>query len=96
ERNETDIINRNITNETLRRQKDIVTRLLKSEKAELQREEEERRESTEVHNQQYSNPEEFFKGKGKEDGVRETVKTAPAEFKPYYQRKAGDYLYRVE
>ncbi|MCL2510601.1 MAG: hypothetical protein FWF09_00965 [Bacteroidales bacterium] len=96
EKNETDIINRNITNETLRRQKEIVTRLLKSEKADLQREEEQRRESTESRNQQYSNPEDFFKGKGKEDGIRETVKTAPAEFKPYYQRKAGDYLYRVD
>jgi hypothetical protein len=69
---------------------------LKSEKADLQREEEQRRESTEVYNQQYSNPEDFFKGKGKEDGIRETVKTTPAEFKPYYQRKTGDYLYKID
>ena len=95
ERNETDIINKNITNETLRRQKDIVTRLLKSEKADLQRDEEQKRESTEAHDYQLSNPEDFFKGKGKEEGIRETVKTAPAEFKPYYQRKTGEYLYKL-
>lgn len=96
ERTETDIINKTITQETLRRQKDIVTRLLRSEKADLQREEDKRRESTEARDQVYSNPEEFFKHKDEQQGIKETVRMAPAEFKPYYHKKTSDYLFNVD
>ncbi|MDR0364221.1 MAG: hypothetical protein LBH92_04300 [Bacteroidales bacterium] len=96
EQTEIDIINKKITQQTLQRQKDIVTRLLRSEKAELEREEDKRRESTEAKDQKYSNPEDFFFNKKNQQGIRESVKMAPAEFKPYYHKKTNDYLYSVD
>lgn len=96
EQTEVDIINKRITQQTLKRQKDIVTRLLKSEKADLEREEDKLRESTEARDQKYSNPEDFFFNKKDEQGIKESVKMAPAEFKPYYHKKTNDYLYSVD
>ena len=61
EKTETDLVNKMVTQETLMRQKDIVTRMLRSEKAEMEREKEEKRESIEALNQKYRNPEEYFK-----------------------------------
>ncbi|MDD4848768.1 MAG: hypothetical protein PHR53_08415, partial [Bacteroidales bacterium] len=96
EQTETDIINRMITQETIRRQKDILTRLLKSEKAELEREKEEKRESTEAENQKYSHPEEFFQSKDKDGKMKEQIRTAQPDLKPYYRNKTSDYLFNVE
>lgn len=96
EQTETDIINRMITQETIRRQKDILTRLLKSEKAELEREKEEKRESTEADNQKYSNPEEFFQNKDKDGKMKEQIRTAQPDLKPYYRNKTSDYLFNIE
>lgn len=96
EKTETDIINRMITQETIRRQKDILTRLLKSEKAELEREKEEKRESTEAKEQQYSNPKEFFQSKDKDGQMKEQIRLAQPDLKPYYRNKTSDYLFKVE
>ncbi len=47
EENETDILNNNITNETLLRQEKILTKLLEAEESQRERGEEEKRESIE-------------------------------------------------
>jgi len=47
EKNEKDILNKRISQETFDRQQKILTRMLESEKAEEKREKEEKRESTE-------------------------------------------------
>ena len=51
EKTETDLVNKIIDNETMKRQKDILTRLLESEKAEKERELDEKRESNEAKNE---------------------------------------------
>jgi len=63
EKSEKDILNKQITQETLNRQQKIVTRMLESEKAEQERDKEEERKSTEAKNQLLSNPEGNFEYK---------------------------------
>ena len=47
EKTETDLVNKRISQETLNRQEEILTRLLEAEKAEREREQDEKRQSTE-------------------------------------------------
>ncbi len=96
EKTETDLVNKMITNQTLLRQKEILTRLLESEKAERMRELEEQRESQEVKNQKISNPEEFFKYKGIKDNQTEILRSIPPGLKPFYKRKVNEYLFNFE
>jgi hypothetical protein len=96
EQTETDLVNKMITNQTLLRQNEILTRLLESEKAERMREQEEKRESTESKNQKISNPEEIFKYKGIKDSQTEILRSVPPGLKPFYKRKVNEYLYNFE
>lgn len=96
ERTETDIVNKMITEETLMRQKEIMTRLLESEKAERMREMEEKRESEEAKSQKISNPEEFFKYKGLKDNQTELLRSIPPTLKPFYKRKVNEYLFNFD
>jgi hypothetical protein len=87
-----DIVNNNITEETLRRQKDILTRLLRAENAERTQGEEEKRESKEGQPMNDTPPpglEEYMKKKTKE---AELLQTIPPQLKPYYRNKANQYL----
>ncbi|MCF8297511.1 MAG: hypothetical protein K9J13_08225, partial [Saprospiraceae bacterium] len=96
EKTETDLVNKILTNETLNRQKEILTRLLESEKAERERELEEKRESKEVKNQNYSNPNDFFEYKKIKLREEELLKTAPLNLKPFYKNKVNEYFYNFE
>ena len=96
DKTETDLVNKMITRETLLRQKEIVTRLLKSEKAELEREKEVKRESTEAKNQNYRNPEEIFKYNKIQSNEVELLKTIPPTLKPFYKSKVNQYFINFE
>ena len=96
EKTEKDIVNNQITNETLKRQQEILTRLLKSEKAEQQREEEQRRESREARDTKVSNPDEFFEYYKTKTRELELLKTLPPNLKPFYKNKVAEYFYRFE
>jgi hypothetical protein len=96
ELNETDIVNKNITNQTLMRQKEILTRLLESEKAMRQREQEERRESTEAKNQNFGNPKDFFEYNKIKNRETELLKTVPPSLKPFYKNKVSTYFYNFQ
>lgn len=92
EQTEMDLVNKLISTQTLQRQQDIVTRLLKSEKAEMMREQEERRESDEAKNYELSNPKNFLEYKRLKSGELELLKTIPPELKPFYKSKVNDYF----
>ncbi|MCD4737317.1 MAG: hypothetical protein K8R53_14835, partial [Bacteroidales bacterium] len=96
EKNETDLVNKMITQETLLRQQNILTRLLKSEKAEMEREKEEKRESNEAKNMFRSNPEDFFEYKRLKSNEVELLKTIPPQLKPYYKEKVNQYFDHFE
>jgi hypothetical protein len=87
-----DIVNNNISEETLRRQRDILTRLLKAENAERTQGEDDKRESKEGEEFNNTPPpglEEYMKKKTKE---AELLQTIPPQLKPYYKNKANQYL----
>lgn len=93
EKTEQDLVNKTISNETLKRQQDILTRLLESEKAEKERDLDEKRESNEAKNQNYSNPNDFFKyNRLKQDG-KELLKTVPPALNSFYKQKVNEYFY---
>lgn len=93
---EDDIINQTITPETLHRQKDILSRLLEHEKAEREREYDNKRKSNEAKNQEISNPKEFLEYKEKKEKELELLKTIPPSLKPYYKNKVNEYFNHIE
>jgi len=96
ERTETDLVNKMISNQTLMRQKEILTRLLKSEEAERIREQENKRESKEAKNQKFSNPEQFFEYKSNKQKQVELLRSIPPSLRPFYKKKVNEYLYNFE
>ena len=90
--NETDLVNKNITNELLKRQQDIMTRLLEAENAEKERDEKEERES--ISAKQYNNTippslEDYLK---KQKGSIELYRNIPPKLKPYYKNISEKFV----
>ena len=86
------IINKNISKETINRQNGILTRLLESEKALLERGFDEKRESESGKNEEKGNKiifEEYTKQKLKQI---ELLRYAEPLFKKYYKEKANEYF----
>ena len=95
EQTETDLVNRTITQQTIQRQQQIMTRLLQHEKAEMEREREERRESHEA-DDLYSQPSpaELEKYNRQLDQGTGQLRTVPPTLSPFYREKVNDYFYR--
>ena len=95
EQTETDLVNRTITQQTIQRQQQIMTRLLEHEKAEMQREKEERRESREA-GELYSQPTpaELEKYNRQLQPATDQLRTVPPSLSPFYRDKVNDYFYR--
>lgn len=95
EKTESDLYNRNITQETINRQKEIMTRLLEAEKAARERELDDKRESKqgeELFDKQNLRFEEYKKAKLKEI---ELIKTVPPNLDPYYKDKVNQYFKQI-
>ena len=95
EQTETDLVNKVITQQTINRQQQILTRLLEHEKAEMEREKEERRESREgkeiLHKPSQSELEKYERSKKNSMDLFHTV---PPTLSPYYRSKVNDYFYK--
>ena len=94
EQTETDLVNKTITRQTIQRQQQIMTRLLQHEKAELQREKEDRRESTEgkdVYQPSQGDLEEY---KRLQEKNQELFHTTPPSLNNYYKNKVNDYFFK--
>lgn len=92
EETETDLVNKRITNETILRQQEILTRLLESEKAQREREKEEKRESIEYSGEIERNPNEFLEYNRKKMKEVELLRTLPPTFNQFYKQKVSDYF----
>lgn len=92
EQTETDIVNKQITRETMMRQQEILVKLLEAEKAEREREQEERRESREAKDEDYGNPEIYFEYKRRKNNETELLRTVPANLNPFYRQKVDEYF----
>lgn len=89
---EKDIVNKNITPQTMLRQEQILTRLLEAEKSERERETENKRESHEGKNDKISNPEQIFKYKGVHSQYNEILEGSKIKLSKYYQDKYKKYM----
>ena len=95
EQTERDIVNKQITQETMKRQQDIITKLLESEKAEREREQDEQRKSNEAKNQNLSNPTQFLEYKRLREKELELLNTVSPSLTPYYKQKVNEYFNSV-
>lgn len=96
EETEKDIVNRMISEQTLKRQQEITTRLLESEKAEREREQDEQRKSEDAKNAYYRNPSEFEEYKRMKQKEMELLKTVPPALNSYYKQKVNDYFQSID
>ncbi|NVO01477.1 MAG: DUF4175 domain-containing protein [Bacteroidetes bacterium] len=96
EQTETDLVNKMISAETIKRQQEILTRLLESEKADKEREQDEKRQSNEAKNENFSNPNAFFEYKRIKTKEVELLKTVPASMTDFYKKKVNEYFYSFE
>lgn len=95
EQTETDLVNKTISQQTLNRQEQIMSRMLEHEKAEMEREKEERRESHEATDVAHPTPQmlqQFEKLRRRNSS--ESLYDAPLPLTPFYKSKADDYLFR--
>ncbi len=95
EQTELDLVNKQLTEQTIRRQKDILTRLLESEKSMREQELDEERKGETAKDYQKEMPkafEEYLRLKEKEV---ELLKTVPPKLYPYYKREVNEYFKRL-
>ncbi len=92
EETEKELVNKQITNQTLKRQQDILSKLLESEKAEREREQDEQRKSNEAKTQNLSNPSQFLEYKRLKEKEMELLNTVPPSLTPFYKEKVNTYF----
>jgi low affinity Fe/Cu permease len=95
EKTETDLVNKRINKETMKRQQEILTRLLESEKAEMKREQQERRESNEGKELPKPDPAKYFDSIGLPSKETELIKTIPPSLRDYYKNKVNSYFIQI-
>jgi hypothetical protein len=88
---EKNLVNKQLTNEMLKRQQDILTRLLEHERAERQRDQDNKRKSETAQDKERKMPpslEEYIK---KREAETEQFKTVNPALKPYYKNLVEEY-----
>ncbi len=95
EKQEKDLINKNFSADLIKRQKNIMTRLLESEKALMERGFEEKRESKEGKNQNFSNKIRFDEYTKLKLNQIELLRSVDPLYRKYYKDKANEYFNRV-
>lgn len=96
EETELDLVNKTLTQKTIERQKEILTRLLEAEEALRERELDENREGEKAKNHERQIPpafEEYIKLKKQEI---EALKTVPPKINPYYKKEINEYFKRLK
>lgn len=88
---ETELVNKNLTNEMIRRQEEILTRLLEHEKAEREKDMDEKRQAQTARQYERKPPptlEEYLK---KRESELDLFKTVSPALKPYYKNLVEEY-----
>ncbi|HZY80496.1 MAG TPA: DUF4175 family protein [Cyclobacteriaceae bacterium] len=95
EQTEMDLVNKQITEQTIRRQQEIMTRLLETEKSlrEQNMDDERKGETAKDYDKEIPRAfEEYLRLKEKEV---ELLKTVPPKLYPYYKKEVNDYFKRI-
>lgn len=91
DKTETDLVNRRLTSELLMRQKEIMTRLLETEKAVREQEEDDKRSSKTPPDIARPVPPELQQFLRDRQSMMEIYKTVPPSLKPYYKNMVEQY-----
>jgi phenylalanyl-tRNA synthetase alpha subunit len=91
-----ELVNRKIVQETLNRQQEILTRMLESEKAEMKRGQEEKRQSTEAKNPKISNPFSNLKYNNTKTAGTDLLKLVQPSYNYFYKNKINSYFLKFE
>ena len=95
EKLQNDLINGNVGSDYVKRQEDIYTRLLESEKALRERGYSEEREANEGKNDEDSNLKEFTEYNKKKNAEIELLKSVPVGLRVYYKNLVNEYFNSV-
>ncbi|MBT8219146.1 MAG: DUF4175 domain-containing protein [Bacteroidia bacterium] len=93
---EIDLVNKRLQNETMKRQQEILTRLLESERAEREKEQDQKRKAESATQKERKLPpslEEYLKKKASE--IEQFNKVSPA-LKPYYKNLVEEYFKKLK
>lgn len=95
EQTEMDLVNKQITDQTIKRQKEIEVRLLEAEKALREQDMDQERKGETARDYEKEIPrafEEYLRLREKEV---ELLKTVPPKLYPYYKKEVGEYFRRI-
>lgn len=95
EKLEEDMVNKRFETDFLKRQQNIVSRLLEHEKAEKEQDLDKKRKADQAKSKKISNPKGFLEYKRKKEQEIELLKTVPADLKQYYKNKVNEYFNNV-
>lgn len=96
EQTETDLVNKRLTEQTIMRQRQILTRLLEAEKSARERDQDEKREAQTAQNRPPVFPPAFDQYKRQKDRQTELLRTVPPTLTPYYQREVSEYFQKMK
>ncbi|QDA60090.1 DUF4175 family protein [Hymenobacter jejuensis] len=96
EQTETDLVNKRLTEQTIMRQRQILTRLLEAEKSARERDQDDKREAQTAQNRPPVFPPAFDKYKRQKDRQTELLRTVPPALTPYYQREVSEYFQKMK
>ena len=96
EKLEEDIVNKRITNQTIKRNKDIMSRMLKAENAQQEREKEEKRKSDEYKGPEKSHNIDELRYEESIKKQQDFLRTNPIEYQPFYKQKINEYFFKKQ
>ncbi len=96
EQSRKDLINRNINSELINRQNLILSKLLEAEKAEIERDFEDKRESKTAIDIKKANPEGYFEYKNKTKNENELLKRGNYQLRNFYDQKYNNFLNQIK
>ena len=95
EETESDLVNKKITRELIERQQQILTRLLETEKAMREREQDEERKGETAKDYEKRLPEAFEEYLRQKEKETELLKSVPPRLHPYYKKEVDNYFKRI-
>ncbi|MHC2991325.1 hypothetical protein OB13_06905 [Pontibacter sp. HJ8] len=95
EQSETDLVNKRLTEQTIMRQREILTRLLEAEKSMKERELDNKREAKSAQDVARQVPPSFEKYLRTKEKQTELLKTVPPALSPYYKQKVSEYFQNI-
>jgi len=96
EQTETDLVNKRLTEQTLMRQQQILTRLLEVEKSARERDQDTKREAQAAQVKPPVFPPAFDKYRVSKERQTELLRSTPPSLTPYYQREVGEYFQKMK